>query len=151
MLQTRSEWWSLRNDDVLVMQEQQNPMKRYTVGALLLHTTVLFGYAAFTYFESSSYSPYYLTGIGILFSIFAGGFGIVAVWLTGEYYSETLRPSRLKMWGGIHVAFLLFPVAVFFVSFMMNPSILSLTILLPYLILIGPPLLIIVLAGKESP
>jgi hypothetical protein len=133
------------------MEEQRNPMKRYTVGALLLHTTVLFVYAAFAYFESFSYSPYYLTGIGILFSMFAGGFGIVGVWLTGEHYSETLRPSKLKMWGGIHVAFLFFPVVILFISFMMNPTILSLTILLPYLVLIGPPLLIIVLADKESP
>ena len=135
---------------MLVMLEHKDSVKRYTLGALLLHTTVLFGFAIIMYSESFSYAPYFLEGIGILFSVFAGGFGLVAIWITGEHYEETLQPRKLKMWGGIHVGFLIFPVLVFLISFILSPSIASLSYLMVCLVLITPPVLIIVFAGRES-
>lgn len=151
MLQTRSAWWSLHIADVFAMEEQV-PVKYYTVIALFLHAVVLLGFAALTYLEAVSSPPYSLaSGTGYFLSAITGGFGIVAVWLTGEHHSESIRPSRLKMWGGFHVVLLLFPIVVFMFSFITSPSLLIMTILSPYLILIIPPLLIIVLADKESP
>jgi hypothetical protein len=133
------------------MENQKHWNQKYILASLILHASVLFSFAALTYIESLNYPPYSLGGLVILFSLFTGGFGLVAVWLLGEYHSGLLRPARLTIWGGIHTLLLLPPIVVLGVNFMLELTFQSLLVLLRFLLLVIPPILIIIFARRESP
>ncbi|MGY5864255.1 MAG: hypothetical protein RTV41_06590 [Candidatus Thorarchaeota archaeon] len=130
---------------------KKNPHKRYTVAALCLHTFVLLASAAVSYYESLSHPSSLSAGFAHFYAVILGAFGVIGVWLTGEHCTETLRSSRLQIWGGLHVALSLTPIIFFIRVYIISPSYLSIFGLLPFVILLIPPMLILLFARKESP
>ena len=133
------------------MDDQQTPRKKYTVGALLLHTVVLLGFAAISYVDSLTYTGTgSLTGgLARLASVFYGALGMIAVWLTGQHYTETVNKKNLQTWAAIHIALSIYALIMVLISYITYPSIYFLVSLLPVLLFLLPPVLVAIFAGKE--
>lgn len=127
------------------MEVQQNPEKRYTVGALLLHAIVLLGFACFAYIESLTISYPLTAGLANLTAGFYVALGVIAVWLTGEHSSETVGNRRLQIWAGFCIVLSLYPV----MAFLAYPFYFHLNHIIKWSIFLLPPMLILVFVGNE--
>ena len=131
------------------MEDSENPKKKYTVGALLLHAIVLLGFAAYAYLESLTQSYPLTSGLAHLTSGFYGVLGVIAIWLAGEHYSETVRKHRLQIWAGFCIVLSMYPPIAFIILFFGSPSYFSSTSLFQVPIFLIPPMLILVFVGME--
>ncbi|MFW9806647.1 MAG: hypothetical protein ACFFFK_07960 [Candidatus Thorarchaeota archaeon] len=114
------------------MEDQPIKGKNYTVGALILHTAVLF------FFDSFSLG-------GSIFFVW----GFLAIAVTGAHYRDTLKREYLQLWGIAHIA----------ISIYLLIEILSLSGLSPFfyqesllmlVAFITPPIAIIIFATTEG-
>jgi hypothetical protein len=131
------------------MEVQENSEKKYTVGALLLHAIVLLSFAAYAYMESLSQSYPLTSGLAHLISVFYGVLGVIAVWLAGEHYSETVRKRRLQIWASFGVVISMYSLFAFLVQILGYYSYFSFTSLIQVPIFLIPPMLILVFVRKE--
>ena len=131
------------------MGDQNIPAKRYTVGALLLQAVVLLAYAALAYLDSlASSDPFIFAGSRTL-AIYNGVLGLIAIWLTGEHYTESVRSSRLQLWVIFCIILSLFPLIAYGSMFILYHTALSLVFLLPALLFIVPTIMVLHFSRKE--
>ena len=131
------------------MENPMNSGKKYTVGALLLHASVLLGYAAFAYIESLTQSYPLTSGLAHLTSVFYGVLGVISVWLAGEHYSETVRKLRLQIWASFCIVLSMYSLIAFFILLFGFSPYFSFTSLFQLIIFLIPPVLILVFVDKE--
>ena len=113
------------------MEDQITKGKNYTVGALVLHTLVLFWMNS-------------LTLGGSFFFIW----GFLAIAVTGKHYRDTMKPIHVQIWAGLHLVISLY--------FLYNVAWLSFggyslyqAGLLPLIVFVTPPIAIMFFARSE--
>jgi hypothetical protein len=129
--------------------EEQNPMKRYTVGALWIQTIVLLGLAAFSASSSDTWS---LPGMSsLLASLYLGALGVVAFWLTLKHDNKTVRRRTLQMWVVICILLSLLPLYASLSLYILYPHIQNLASFFSATIFLIPTILVLVFSSMESP
>ncbi len=130
--------------------DQNIPAKRYTVGALLLQAVVLLAFAALAYLDSLATSDSFIFAGSRTLAIYNGVLGAIAIWLTGEHYTESVRSSRLQLWAIFCIILSLFPLIAYGSMFIMYHTVLSLVFLLPALLFIVPTIMVFHFSRKEN-
>ena len=131
------------------MGDQNISAKSYTVGALLLQAVVLIAFAALAYLDSLASSDSFIFAGARTSAIYNGVLGAIAIWLTGEHYTESVRSRRLQLWAIICIILSLFPLIAFGSMFIMYHTVLSLVFLLPVLLFLIPTIMVLHFSRKE--
>jgi len=128
-----------------------SPEKKFTVGALLLHATVLLIFAITTFINTMIQQMGFPSGVEFTPTAYFGAMAVMATWLSSRHYLRTVRKRHLKIWATFHIAVSVYAIITYFqlysIGLPFSPSILS--FLLPLLLYIIPPVLVIVLVSKE--
>lgn len=131
--------------------DQQIQAHRYTVGALLLQAVILIGSAVLSYLGSlSTTDPFIFAGNSTL-AVYFGVLGAIAIWLTGEHYTDHVRSSRLKLWAAICIVLSLIPIALYVVIFFDSYAVMALVGLIQPLLFLIPSILVFLFSMKEIP
>ncbi len=131
------------------MDDQQNPTKKFTVGALLIQSLVLLILTALALSVSDTLS---LPGLSSMWaSLYLGALTVIAVWLTKEHHYKTVRRRILLIWAFICILLSLYPLSAFLSLYILYPYIQNLTNLLHVAFFLIPTILVLLFSSMESP
>ncbi len=131
------------------MDDQQNPTKKFTVGALVFQSLVLLILTVLALGDSDTWS---IAGLSSLWaSLYLGALTVIAIWLTKEHHYKTVGRRTLLIWAFICILLSLYPLSALLSLYILYPYIQNLANLFHVAVFLIPTILVFLFSSMESP